>query len=162
MRVGHAQDATLASGVTAVIFDAPAVASIAIHGGAPGVRGRGLLEPEMSVERIDALTLSGGSVFGLDAAGGVLRPCAARFVHVLRSVPAINERVNHVASDVAGPTITRIVMPSNPSDPSQLGSREPNSKGMCSGPGTSSPSMRSTETALLMPNSAIFQFTAAA
>ncbi len=72
VRVGHAQDATLASGVTAVIFDAPAVASIAIHGGAPGVRDTALLEPEMTVERIDALTLSGGSVFGLDAAGGVL------------------------------------------------------------------------------------------
>jgi L-aminopeptidase/D-esterase-like protein len=70
--VGHAQDATLASGVTAVIFDAPAVASIAIHGGAPGVRDTALLEPEMTVERIDALTLSGGSVYGLDAAGGVL------------------------------------------------------------------------------------------
>ena len=72
VRVGHAQDATLASGVTAVIFDAPAVASIAIHGGAPGVRDTALLEPEMTVERIHALTLSGGSVFGLDAVGGVL------------------------------------------------------------------------------------------
>jgi D-aminopeptidase len=70
--VGHAQDATLASGVTVVIFDAPAVASIAIHGGAPGVRDTALLEPEMTVERVDALALSGGSAFGLDAAGGVL------------------------------------------------------------------------------------------
>lgn len=70
--VGHAQDATLASGVTAVIFDAPAVASIAIHGGAPGVRDTALLEPEMTVERIDALVLSGGSAFGLDAVGGVI------------------------------------------------------------------------------------------
>ena len=70
--VGHAEDARLASGVTVVIFDAPATASIAIHGGAPGVRDAALLEPEMTVERIDALTLSGGSVYGLDAAGGVL------------------------------------------------------------------------------------------
>ncbi len=70
--VGHADDARLASGVTVVIFDAPATASIAIHGGAPGVRDAALLEPEMTVERIDALTLSGGSVYGLDAAGGVL------------------------------------------------------------------------------------------
>jgi len=70
--VGHAQDAALASGVTAVIFDAPAVASIAIHGGAPGVRDTALLEPEMTMERIDALTLSGGSVYGLDTAGGAL------------------------------------------------------------------------------------------
>ena len=70
--VGHAQDEALASGVTVVLFDAPATASIAIHGGAPGVRDAALLEPEMTVERIDALTLSGGSVYGLDAAGGVI------------------------------------------------------------------------------------------
>ncbi|MFY9656868.1 MAG: P1 family peptidase [Methylocystis sp.] len=80
--VGHAQDARLASGVTVVIFDAPATASIAIHGGAPGVRDAALLEPEMTVERIDALALSGGSVYGLDAAGGVLeflRACGRGF-----------------------------------------------------------------------------------
>ncbi len=72
LSVGHAQDEALASGVTIVLFDAPATASIAIHGGAPGVRDAALLEPEMTVERIDALALSGGSAFGLDAAGGVL------------------------------------------------------------------------------------------
>ena len=72
LSVGHAEDARLASGVTVVVFDAPVTASIAIHGGAPGVRDGALLEPEMTVERIDALTLSGGSVYGLDAAGGVL------------------------------------------------------------------------------------------
>jgi len=69
--VGHAHDASLASGVTALVFDEPAVASIAIHGGAPGVRDTALLEPEMTVDRIDALALSGGSIFGLDAMGGV-------------------------------------------------------------------------------------------
>ncbi len=72
LRVGNAQDAVLASGVTAVIFDTPATASIAIHGGAPGVRDTALLEPEMTVETVDALVLSGGSAFGLDAMGGVL------------------------------------------------------------------------------------------
>lgn len=71
LRVGHAQDAALGSGVTCVIFDQPAVASIAIHGGAPGVRDTALLEPDMTVERVDALVLSGGSAFGLDAMGGV-------------------------------------------------------------------------------------------
>jgi L-aminopeptidase/D-esterase-like protein len=69
--VGHAQDAKLASGVTALIFEAPVIASIAVHGGAPGVRDTALLEPEMTVEMIDALVLSGGSAFGLDAMGGV-------------------------------------------------------------------------------------------
>lgn len=69
--VGHAEDARIGSGVTALIFDQPAVASVAIHGGAPGLRDTALLEPEMTVERIDALVLSGGSAFGLDAMGGV-------------------------------------------------------------------------------------------
>jgi D-aminopeptidase len=69
--VGNGADARLASGVTAVLFDRPAVASIAILGGAPGVRDGALLEPDMTVDRIDALVLSGGSAFGLDAMGGV-------------------------------------------------------------------------------------------
>jgi L-aminopeptidase/D-esterase-like protein len=69
--VGQAQDAGLASGVTAIIFETPAAASIAIHGGAPGVRDTALLEPEMGVGAVDALVLSGGSAFGLDAMGGV-------------------------------------------------------------------------------------------
>lgn len=72
VRVGSDDDARIASGVTAVIFDEPAVASIAIHGGAPAVRDTALLEPEMMVERVDAFVLSGGSAFGLDAPGGVM------------------------------------------------------------------------------------------
>ncbi len=68
--VGHAQDDKLASGVTAVIFDEPAVVAVATHGGAPGLRDTALLEPEMSVEKVDALVLSGGSAYGLDAMGG--------------------------------------------------------------------------------------------
>jgi L-aminopeptidase/D-esterase-like protein len=69
--VGQAEDAEAATGVTAVLFDAPAVASAEILGGAPGVRDTALLEPHMMVERVDAIVLSGGSAFGLDAAGGV-------------------------------------------------------------------------------------------
>jgi L-aminopeptidase/D-esterase-like protein len=69
--VGNAQDSGLASGVTAVLFERPAIASIAIHGGAPGVRDTALLAPGMTVEAVDALVLSGGSAFGLDAMGGV-------------------------------------------------------------------------------------------
>jgi L-aminopeptidase/D-esterase-like protein len=69
--VGHATDLVLGSGVTVVVFDAPAVASAMILGGAPGSRDTAMLEPEMSIERVDALVLSGGSAFGLDAAGGV-------------------------------------------------------------------------------------------
>ena len=63
IRVGHAEDARIASGTTVVLFDKPATASIAVHGGAPGLRDSALLEPEMTVDKIDALVLSGGSVF---------------------------------------------------------------------------------------------------
>jgi L-aminopeptidase/D-esterase-like protein len=71
LRVGHATDPQLGSGVTAIVFDAPAVVSVVCLGGAPGGRDTGMLAPEMTVQRIDAVVLSGGSVFGLDAAGGV-------------------------------------------------------------------------------------------
>src|SRR5579863_3811578 len=72
LSVGHADDNRIGSGTSVLIFDQPAVASVAIHGGAPGLRDTALLEPEMTVEKIDALVLSGGSAFGLDAVGGVL------------------------------------------------------------------------------------------
>lgn len=71
LSVGNAHDAGVASGVTALLFDEAAVASLAIHGGGPGVRDAALLEPEMTVQSVDALALSGGSSFGLDAMGGV-------------------------------------------------------------------------------------------
>jgi D-aminopeptidase len=69
--VGNADDARLASGVTAIIFEQPAVASVDVRGGAPATRETDLLEPHRSVERIDAVVLSGGSAFGLDAGAGV-------------------------------------------------------------------------------------------
>jgi L-aminopeptidase/D-esterase-like protein len=71
VRVGHADDARLASGVTAVVFDKPAVAAIDIRGGGPGTRESALLDPANTVEGIDAIMLGGGSAFGLDAASGV-------------------------------------------------------------------------------------------
>jgi L-aminopeptidase/D-esterase-like protein len=71
VRVGHADDAALASGVTAVIFDKPAVASSDVRGGGPGTREETVLDLQSTVEAIDAITLSGGSALGLDAAGGV-------------------------------------------------------------------------------------------
>ena len=74
--VGHAEDRRLASGLTAIVFERPAAASIAIHGGAPGVRDTALLEPEMTVEAVDALVLSGGSAYGLDGMGGVMAALA--------------------------------------------------------------------------------------
>jgi L-aminopeptidase/D-esterase-like protein len=69
--VGHAGDTALASGVTAIIFDKPAVASIDVRGGGPGTREDALLDPVSTVDAIDAITLAGGSAFGLEAGGGV-------------------------------------------------------------------------------------------
>ena len=71
LKVGHAQDARLGSGATAIIFDQPAIASIDVRGGGPGTRETALLDPAQTVEGIDAIALSGGSAFGLDAASGV-------------------------------------------------------------------------------------------
>jgi L-aminopeptidase/D-esterase-like protein len=71
VRVGHADDPGLASGVTAIIFDRPVVAGIDVRGGGPGTREESLLEPQSVVEAIDGIALSGGSALGLDAAGGV-------------------------------------------------------------------------------------------
>src|SRR5262249_27187321 len=69
--VGHADEARLASGVTAIVFEEPAVAAVDVRGGAPGTRETDLLEPHRTIERIDAGVLSGGSAFGLDAGTGV-------------------------------------------------------------------------------------------
>jgi L-aminopeptidase/D-esterase-like protein len=71
VRVGHADDASLASGVTAIVFDRPAVAAIDVRGGGPGTREDALLDPGNTVECIDAIALAGGSAFGLEAGGGV-------------------------------------------------------------------------------------------
>jgi D-aminopeptidase len=71
VRVGHADDARLASGVTAIVFDTPAVAAMDVRGGGPGTRDTTLLDPVNTVERIDGLALSGGSAFGIESGGGV-------------------------------------------------------------------------------------------
>ena len=70
VRVGHADDQKLGSGATVVVFDQPAVAAADLRGGGPGTRESALLDPAMTVERIDAIALAGGSAFGLDAASG--------------------------------------------------------------------------------------------
>jgi len=71
VRVGNAHDARAATGVTVAVFDKASEASVATLGGAPGDRAVTLLEPGMLDGGIDAVVLSGGSLYGLDAAGGV-------------------------------------------------------------------------------------------
>jgi D-aminopeptidase len=72
LRVGNAQDARLRSGVTVLTGDAPFTAAVSVMGGAPGTRETDLLAPDRLVQEVDALVLSGGSAFGLDACGGVM------------------------------------------------------------------------------------------
>ena len=69
--VGHAADLKLGSGATAVVFEAPAVASADVRGGGTGTRELDLLDPAATVERVDAFALSGGSAFGLETGAGV-------------------------------------------------------------------------------------------
>lgn len=71
LKVGNATDPALRSGVTVVLCDDPATAAVQVLGGAPGTRETDLLEPHNTVQTVDALVLSGGSAFGLDAASGV-------------------------------------------------------------------------------------------
>src|SRR5712691_4779186 len=66
--VGQAEDRGGISGTTVVLAEAPAVASVDVRGGAPGCRETELLAPGTLVDRVDAIVLSGGSAFGLDAA----------------------------------------------------------------------------------------------
>ncbi|NTF33124.1 P1 family peptidase [Rhizobium skierniewicense] len=94
--VGHATDLQLGSGVTAIVFDRPAIASGSVLGGAPGGRETALLDPSMTVDMVDALVLSGGSAFGLDAAGGVqsgLRETGRGFAVGSTRVPIVPQAI---------------------------------------------------------------------
>ncbi len=71
VKVGHAEDSRLASGVTAILFDRAAAAAVDVRGGAPGTRETDLLDAHRTVQTVDAVVLSGGSAFGLDSPSGV-------------------------------------------------------------------------------------------
>ncbi len=76
--VGQAEDHAAITGTTVVLAEAPAVAAVDVRGGAPGSRETELLGPATLVERVDAIVLSGGSGFGLDAGSGVMDWLAAQ------------------------------------------------------------------------------------
>ena len=71
LRVGNAADPVVKTGVSLLVGDVPFTAGVHVMGGAPGTRETDLLAPDKTVEQVDALVLSGGSAFGLDAASGV-------------------------------------------------------------------------------------------
>jgi len=69
--VGNAHDEKWRSGATVILPARPALAAVDVRGGGPGTRETDLLSPLNRVDRVDAIVLAGGSVFGLDAASGV-------------------------------------------------------------------------------------------
>ncbi len=73
IRVGHHTDSRRPTGCTVTIFDEGAVAGVDVRGAAPGTRETDLLNPLNTVEKVNAIVLSGGSAFGLDSASGVMR-----------------------------------------------------------------------------------------
>ena len=73
LKVGHVTLAERPTGCTVVLAGDGVVAGVDVRGAAPGTRDTELLSPENVVERVHAIVLSGGSAFGLDAAGGVMR-----------------------------------------------------------------------------------------
>ena len=73
IRVGHAHDLDALTGCTVVLCPDGAVGGVDVRGGAPGTRETDLLRPMHMVQECHAILLAGGSAFGLDAAGGVMR-----------------------------------------------------------------------------------------
>src|ERR1041385_3367626 len=73
LKVGHFTLAERPTGCTVILVDGDAVGGVAQRGGAPGTRETDLLHPLNMVDKVNAVVLSGGSAFGLDAASGVVR-----------------------------------------------------------------------------------------
>ncbi|MEM0949875.1 MAG: P1 family peptidase [Pseudomonadota bacterium] len=76
--VGNASDSGIKTGCTVLTAEKPFTAAVHVMGGAPGTRETDLLAPENTVQNVDALVLSGGSAFGLDAASGAVAELRAR------------------------------------------------------------------------------------
>ncbi len=94
LKIGNAEDTLVRTGVTVVLPDRPVVAAVDVRGGGTGTRELELLDPSASINEIHAIVLSGGSAFGLDAAGGVTAALAtqgrgfAMGEHIIPIVPS--------------------------------------------------------------------------
>jgi L-aminopeptidase/D-esterase-like protein len=73
IRVGHYTNLEAATGCTVLLCDTPAVGGVDVRGGAPATRETDLLHPLNLVDEVNAIVLTGGSAYGLDSAGGVMR-----------------------------------------------------------------------------------------
>jgi L-aminopeptidase/D-esterase-like protein len=73
LKVGHFEMAGRPTGCTVVLAEGGAVGGVDVRGAAPGTRETDLLNPVTTVDKVHAVLLAGGSAFGLDSAGGVMR-----------------------------------------------------------------------------------------
>ena len=92
LRVGNAEDHRIKTGTTVLVADKPFRASVDVMGGSPGSRETDLLAPDKLVDGVDAIVLSGGSAYGLDAASGVsdgLRAMGRGFVYADLTIPIV-------------------------------------------------------------------------
>ena len=72
LKVGQAENPEAKTGVTVVIAEKGAVCGVDVRGAAPGTRETDLLNPINAMEKVQAVVLSGGSAFGLEAASGIM------------------------------------------------------------------------------------------
>src|SRR2546422_9405789 len=70
IKVGHFTEIRRPTGCTVILCERGAVAGVDVRGSAPGTRETDLLKPINTVDKVNAVVLSGGSAFGLDTAGG--------------------------------------------------------------------------------------------
>jgi len=82
LRVGHFTETRRPTGCTVILAPEGAVAGVDVRGAAPGTRETELLSPLNAIDKVHAIMLAGGSAFGLDAAGGVMRWLEERGVGV--------------------------------------------------------------------------------
>lgn len=73
LKVGHATNEKARTGCTVILCESGAVAGVDVRGSAPGTRETDAIRPGGLVEKVHAVLLTGGSAFGLDAAGGVMQ-----------------------------------------------------------------------------------------
>jgi len=100
VRVGHATDEPRQSGVSVLLCSNAMTAAVDVRGGGPGTRETDLLKPENLVEQVNAIVLTGGSVFGLGAADGVVTELSAQGIGLTTSengpkVPIVPAAVLH-------------------------------------------------------------------
>ena len=97
---GHGTDTVGKTGVTVLRFDAGAVAAVDVRGAAPGTRETDLLKPENLIDRVHAIVLAGGSVWGLDAMSGVVRALESANVGFATGVATLEVSLGDFTADV--------------------------------------------------------------